>query len=193
MRTLLVGLFTGLLATSAFACSGTHYATTGTTNTDLSCVFNVAVDINYDITDQVNAGNFIQFGDSALVGDVVNQIQGQSNASTIDVTYTDEEGTISFQVPAGTDYISLTISDTAGSASTDLVFQNGSFQNSPGAPAPSACTPPTPPPPPLNTAVPGPGINPNDNESALNDNQRANVPLADEHGDPEGLMKGYIK
>ncbi len=72
---------------------------------------------------------------------------------------------------------------------------NGQFQVlAAGAPDPCGAQPPPPPAlPPVNTAVPGPGVDPDDNKAAVNDLQGANVPLKDKDADDMANRTGKVE
>jgi hypothetical protein len=177
-------------AERAQACQGTHFAVTNTGSSDAGCIFNVTVGMDATYSGIVNGSGGDQVSADYIAGALVGQGDGGSvNLTNAESQYATGEGNIQFTVPAGVGEVTITVTSTDGAqASATDVLVNGVFQ--PGNPGGGGCSPPPPPPPPLNTAIPGPGMSMQDNESAVNTQQSANVPLADSQGQNQGNMKG---
>ncbi len=192
----------------ARACSGLHMATSGTNSNDAGCIFNVSVYAD-NFESAIDTGQ--QWADtlaSAFAG----------AAPGANVTYNTGEADVTFTIPANAQEVEITVTDTAlngtgtvwvdpatgqanqwgyyynngGSVGTStMVLENGKYA---AAAAPvGLCNPPPPPAPPLNTAIPGPGIDPDDNKAAMNDLQQGNVPLNDHDGDDRANRTGKVE
>ena len=181
----------------AQACYGEHVATSGSGAGDAACIFNVNVTAD-SWASGTETGQ--QWADS-LAGSAA----GSTDGSNVNIGSVQGETDVTFSIPADATVVTITVQDTAlngvgtqeidpntgladgyyynsgGSVGTaTLVLVNGTFQVAQGPPP--ACTPPPPPPPPVNAAIPGPGIDPNDNESSVNVFLGAGVPLNDANG-----------
>jgi hypothetical protein len=206
MTSLAATVALAFLAQKAQACNGMHVSVTGTGAADSGCIFNVDTSMDAELTSIYVDANFTNgtvgesfapqgehAGEQALVQNIVNSVNGQAPGGT--VNYNDSESIFSFTIPAGAQEVTITLTDSNGvvSSATDVLV-NGTFQAASGGQGP--CGPiasPPPPAPPVNTAVPGPGLNPQDNESAVNDFQGANLPMNEDKGGNEAAMTGYIK
>lgn len=181
----------------AQACYGEHVATSGSGAGDAACIFNVNVYADNDYS-AMETGQ--QWADS-LAGQVA--ATGAAAGTNVEIGSIQQETDVTFSIPAGVTEVTITVQDTAANGtgtqevygagtgalqgtndgyyynsdgsvgSATLVLQNGTFQVAQGPPP--ACVPPPPPQPPLNAAVPGPGIDPDDNKAAVNDLQGANM------------------
>jgi hypothetical protein len=195
-------------AKNAQSCNGTHIATVGTGNSDMGCVFNVDIHADADFRDAFESEYY--GNEQGLVNDIASAINGVgANGGSVDFQTVD--GGVSFDVPAGVHEVTITLTNdgnmngqhgidpnsgwTSGAQVTaNEVLVNSTFTSQDTAPAnmqnPCGANGYQPP---LNMAVPGPGLDPNDNESAMNDIQKGDVPLADEKGQNQAGLKGVIK
>ena len=192
-KTILAVLTTLTLAFAAdraHACA-THLSTTGTGSADVGCVFNVSVSADAWLTG--NEGEF--GGEQGIANDIANTLSGKAAPAEVNFEFDGGEGDVAFQIPAGTHEVTVTVTDQNGAqeAITEVLVNN-KFEAQAAAPA-NAQNPcgPNGYQPPLNGAVPGPGIDPDDNKAAMNDLQKANVPLADEKGNNEAGEREVIK
>jgi hypothetical protein len=187
---ILMTLALGFTAEKAQACA-THLSTVGTGSTDAGCLFNVSVSADDWVTK--NEDEF--GGESGIVNDITSALSGQGAPAEVNFEFDGGEGDVSFQIPAGVHQVTITLTDQHGAQdSITEVLVNNKFQLQSSAPA-NAQNPcgPNGYQPPLNTAVPGPGIDPNDNMSAMDDLQKANVPLADERGDKKSGQRDMLQ
>ncbi len=188
--TLVVTISLAFAAQNAGACSGQHMSVTGSGSTDTNCLFNVG-DNGYTVDVSIDqALTSAEGGSAAYEQGIVNDILTQAQA-TGSVNFNDGENDVSFNVPAGTNEVTVTLTDANGQVETSSEVLAGGAWTSKATPA--GCGGGTPPGPPLNLAVPGPGIDPDDNKAAMNDLQGANIPLADRNGQNEAGEIEVIK
>jgi hypothetical protein len=188
--TFVVTIALALTGQKAGACSGTHMSVTGSGSTDTNCLFNVG-DSGYTLDVSIDSAlTSAEGGSSTYEQGLVNSLLSDAQAGGT-VNFNDGENDVTFTVPSGVNEITVTLTDANGQviSSSAEVLSGGTWTSQP---TPAGCGGGTPPKPPLNTAIPGPGLNPPDNESAVNDIQGANLPLADEKGQGEGAMSGII-
>ena len=180
----------------AQACTGQHFSVTNTVASDVGCIFNVTVSMDATYSTLINGA-----ADAVSASYIASQLNGQGDGGSVNVTnaeagYATGEGNIQFTVPAGVGEVIVTVDATDGSqGSATEVLVNGQFQAAPGGAGGGCAAPPPPAPvtPPVNTAVPGPGIDPDDNKAAMNDLQKGNVPLNDHDGDDMGHRTGKVE
>ncbi len=188
-------------AGQAQACTGQHLATVGTSSNDAACIFNVDVHADWYAAG-IDSGQ--TFADM-----IAQQLDGQAAGASVNMSWDSGEGNVQFSVPAGMTEVTITVEDSSdtsshagtnyfaaggSSGSTTEVLVNGKFESQAAAGGASgACVPPPPPLPPVNTAVPGPGLDPDDNKAAMNDLQKGNVPLSDHDGDDMGHRTGKVE
>ncbi len=186
------------LAGQAQACTGQHLAVNGTSSADAGCIFNVDVHADWYAAGQDTAQD--------VADSIAASMAGVGSPGAVNVSYYGGEGEVDFQIPAGVGEVTITVDNsstvggnyygtnywTAGgpSATVTLDLNNGTFQVAPNG---GGCAPPPPPAPPLNAAVPGPGIDPDDNKAAMNDLQMGNVPLNDHDGDDRANRTGKVE
>ncbi len=183
----------------AQACTGQHFSVTNTSAGDTPCIFNVTVAMD-DAYTSILEGYGAPFGGFQGSADyIASQLNGQGDGGSVNITnanlgFATGEGDIQFTVPAGVGEVTVTVTGSDGSvASSSDVLVNGAFESPAAAGGAGGCAPPPPPLPPVNTAIPGPGLDPDDNKAAMNDLQKGSVPLNDHDGDDMGHRTGRVQ
>jgi hypothetical protein len=174
----------------AGAC-GTHMSVTNSGATDTNCLFNVGdsgytldVSIDQALTDTGES-------ESGMVSGILSTIPGSVPGSPETVNFNNGESDITFTVPAGTDEITVTLTDANGNAVSETeVLAGGSVQS---VATPAGCGGAGPVGPKLNTAVPGPGLSPADLPAAVDDLQGADISGGDKLGAGESGSHLIIK
>ncbi len=194
-----------LIVSRTQACNGQHLSTAGSGAGDTACVFNV----------DVHADNFASGYDTGqqFADQIASAMTGTGAPSEVDVTWMGAEGNVTFSIPAGVQEVTITVEDTGANGpnavvdangwywtpggntgSTTEVLVNGHFETQAAAGGADPCAaPPPPPPPPLNAAIPGPGLDPDDNKAAVNDLQGANVPIGKNDADDKANRTGKVE
>ena len=205
---LAVASVVALTAGRAQACQGQHMVTTGTGSPDAGCIFNVNVGIDATITDaevqwnqQGLAGyNGIAAFDQTVADQVAQSLNGLGAPDAVNMNQTTlagwggGENSIAFQVPMGTQEVTITVTDAdGGQATATEVAVNGTFTTQALAAGATPCAPVVPANPPVNPAIPGPGLDPDDNKAAMNAQMGGNVPLNDHDGDDRANRKGKVE
>ncbi len=197
-----------LTAGRAQACQGQHMVTTGTGSPDAGCIFNVNVGVDATITDaeiqwnqQGLAGyNGIAAFDQMVADQVAQSLNGLGAPDAVNLNQTTlagwggGENSIAFQIPAGTQEVTITVTDSNGGVATaEEVAVNGTFTTQALAGGATPCAAQVIQQPPPNPAIPGPGLDPDDNKAAMNAQMGGNVPLNDHDGDDRANRKGRVE